>query len=137
MDFAEPIDEQGMPPPIAGVPELDGERLGASNQLTQITRAMVAIYKEQFGRGPRFAHSHYAGPDAIVCLLEGSLTPIERTLASLGEHQRLRDMRMFFQYAAEVEFRGAVERILDRRVVGFLSGIDSEADIASETFILA
>jgi uncharacterized protein YbcI len=109
----------------------------ANTHLTQITRAMVAIYKEQFGRGPRFAHSHYAGPDAIVCLLEGSLTPIERTLASLGEHQRLRDMRMFFQYAAEVEFRGAVERILDRRVVGFLSGIDSEADIASETFILA
>jgi len=82
-------------------------------QLTQVTRAMVAIYKDQFGRGPKHARSHYAGPDMIVCALEDTLTPIERTLASIGEHQRLRDIRMLFQHTAEDTFRSAVEEIME------------------------
>jgi uncharacterized protein YbcI len=81
---------------------------GQLGQLTQITRAMVAIYKEQFGRGPRHAHSHYSGPNAVVCFLEGTLTPLERKLAEEGEHQRLREIRLWFQYSAEASFRGAV-----------------------------
>src|SRR6266568_4774496 len=70
-------------------------------QLTQVTRAMVAIYKDQFGRGPTHARTHYAGPDMIVCALEDTLTPIERTLVAIGEHQRLRDIRALFQHTAE------------------------------------
>ena len=49
-------------------------------ELSQITRAIVTIYKEQFGRGPELAHSHYAGANTIICVLEGTLTPIEQTL---------------------------------------------------------
>ena len=105
-------------------------------QLTQITRAMVAIYKEQFGRGPTHARSHYAGPDIIICALEDTLTPIERTLVGLGEHQRLRDIRMLFQHTAEDTFRGAVEEITGRRVVAFTSGFDTNADVATESFVL-
>jgi uncharacterized protein YbcI len=106
------------------------------SQLTQITRAMVTIYKDQFGRGPRHAHSHYASADTIVAFLEGSLTPIERTLASLGEHQRLRDIRMLFQYAAEDSFRAAIESITGRRVIAFISGLDTNADVSTEVFVL-
>jgi uncharacterized protein YbcI len=105
-------------------------------QLTQITRAMVAIYKDQFGRGPTHARSHYAGPDIIICALEDTLTPIERTLVSIGEHQRLRDIRMLFQHTAEEQFRGAVEQITSRKVTAFTSGFDTIADVATETFVL-
>ena len=107
-----------------------------TSQLVQVSRAMIRIYKEQFGRGPERAHSHYAGPDAIVCFLEQTLTPVERTLTTIGEQQRLRDMRMLFQYAAEDEFRSAVEEITGRKVVAFVSGIDVRADVASELFTL-
>jgi uncharacterized protein YbcI len=107
-----------------------------TSQLVQVSRAMIRIYKEQFGRGPERAHSHYAGPDAIVCFLEQTLTPVERTLTTIGEQQRLRDMRMLFQYAAEGEFRGAIEQITGRKVTAFVSGIDVEADVASELFTL-
>jgi uncharacterized protein YbcI len=109
---------------------------GQLGQLTQITRAMVAIYKEQFGRGPRHAHSHYSGPNAVVCFLEGTLTPLERKLAEQGEHDRLREIRLWFQYSAEASFRGAVEVATGRKVVGFISGIDTGADISIETFVL-
>jgi uncharacterized protein YbcI len=105
-------------------------------QLTQITRAMIVIYKEQYGRGPTHAHSYYTGSDAITCLLSGTLTPVERTIASMGEHQRLRDIRTLFQYAAEDTFRAAVEATTGRSVIGFISGIDTKADVASELFLL-
>jgi uncharacterized protein YbcI len=108
----------------------------AIGELSQITRAMVSIYKDQYGRGPRNAHSHYCGADAITCILEGTLTVPERTLATLGEHQNLRATRSLFQYAGEDAFRTAVEAITGRRVIAFNSGIDTKADIASELFIL-
>jgi uncharacterized protein YbcI len=107
-----------------------------SSQLARVSRAMVRIYKEQFGRGPERVRSHWAGPDSIICFLENTLTPVERTLATMNEGQRLRDMRMLFQYAAENEFRTAIEEITGRRVTAFVSGIDTRADIASEVFVL-
>jgi len=97
---------------------------------------MVRLYKEQFGRGPTKARTHFAGPDTIVATLQDSLTPAERNLAALGENQRLRDVRMFFQYATEHEFRAAVEGITGRKVWAFVSGIDVERDVSTEIFYL-
>ncbi len=55
----------------------------------------------------------------------------------IGEQQRLRDIRMLFQHTAESAFRGAVEEITGRRVIAFTSGFDTDADVASEVFLLA
>ena len=58
-------------------------------------------------------------------------------MVKMGEHQRLRDMRMFFQYATVREFCEPIERITGRKVRSFLSGIDTEADgLSIETFVL-
>jgi uncharacterized protein YbcI len=104
--------------------------------LAELSNAMVRIYKEQFGRGPTKTRSHYAGPDIVITTLEDSLTPAERNMVAMGEHQRLRDIRMFFQHASEREFVGTVEEITGRKVRGFVSGIDTEQDISSEVFYL-
>ncbi len=104
--------------------------------MAQLSRAMVRLYKEQFGRGPTKAQSHWCGDDVIVCVLEDSLTPAERNLAKMGEHQRLRDVRMFFQHATVAEFIEPVEEITGRGVRSFISGIDTEEDVSIETFIL-
>ena len=114
----------------------DGGAAPAPNVLAQVSRAMVRIYKEQFGRGPESARSHYAGADTIVCLLTDSLSPVEVSMRQMGEAQRLRDIRMLFQYATEDRFRSAVEEITGRRVVSFISGVDVERDIACELFVL-
>src|SRR3954452_4931476 len=103
----------------------------------QISNEMVRLYKEQFGRGPTKARTNWAGPDILVTVLEDTLTPAERNLVRLGEHQRLRDLRMFFQYATVTEFCGPVERITGRKVRAFHSSIDTLADgMAIETFVL-
>ena len=103
----------------------------------EISREMVRLYKEQFGRGPTKTRTEFAGPDIVVCTLEDSFTPAERRLAEMGEHQRLRDTRLYFQHATKEEFIGSVERTLNRSVRAFNSGIDTHHDVSVEVFHLA
>jgi uncharacterized protein YbcI len=114
--------------------ETPAERCGI--QAAELSNAMVAIYKEQFGRGPTKAHTAYATKDLLVYTLENSLTPAEENLLALDEHQRVREIRMFFQHAAENEFVETVERISGRRVRGFVSGMDTHQDIATDVVYL-
>jgi uncharacterized protein YbcI len=104
--------------------------------LAEITRGMVRLYKNDFGRGPTKARSNFAGADILICTLEHTLTPAERRLAEMGELQRLRDVRLFFQYASEDQFRALVEGALERKVRAFISGIDANADVSAEIFYL-
>jgi uncharacterized protein YbcI len=97
---------------------------------------MVQLYKRVFGRGPRRARTHFAGPDTLICTLEDSFTPAERAMAEMGEHQRLRETRLMFQHAREGDFRETVERITGRRVRGFISGTDTHEDVSCEVFYL-
>jgi uncharacterized protein YbcI len=102
----------------------------------EISNEMVRLYKQLFGRGPGRARTYFAGADVVICSLEQTLTPAERTMVEMGEHQRLRETRLFFQHAREDDFREAVERITGRRVRAFLSGTDTTEDISSEVFYL-
>jgi uncharacterized protein YbcI len=104
--------------------------------LAEISRGMVRLYKEQFGRGPTRARSDFAGPDTLVCTLEDTLTPAEHRLAQMGEHQRLRDTRLYFQHATEAQFCSVIESLLKRKVRAFISGIDTDKDISAEIFYL-
>ena len=104
--------------------------------LSAISNEMVRIYKEQFGRGPTKTRTDWSGADVLVVTLEETFTPAERTLKRLGKHQELRDLRMLFQYAELEAFCTPVERLTGRKVRAFVSGIDTEADLATEMFVL-
>ena len=105
-----------------------------SSVLQDVSNSMVRLYKEVFGRGPTRARSDFAGADTLICTLEDSLTPAERNMVKMGDHQRLRDIRMYFQHATEDHFRETVEEITGRRVRAFVSGIDVEQDLSIEAF---
>jgi uncharacterized protein YbcI len=102
----------------------------------EISNEMVRLYKRVFGRGPRRALTHFAGPNTIICTLENSFTPAERAMAEMGEHQRLRETRLMFQHAREDDFRETIERITGRRVRAFISGTDTLEDVSCEVFYL-
>lgn len=104
--------------------------------MLEISNAMVRLYKETFGRGPTRARAQFAGQDTLVVVLESSLTVAERNLVAMGEHHRLREARLFFQYTLEDQFRAIVEQALGRRTVAFVSGIDAARDVAIEVFTL-
>lgn len=112
------------------------EEESRTSMLMEISNTVVRLYKELFGRGPTKARTYWTGPDAMTVILEHTLTRAEHNMVRMGEHQRLRDTRMFFQYATVQEFCEPVERITGRTVRSFVSGIDSEVDgLTAETFI--
>jgi uncharacterized protein YbcI len=102
--------------------------------LALVSNAMVALHKEQFGRGPTNARSYFAGQDTLVCVLDDVLLPAERKMADMGDHQRVRETRMAFQAAAADEFVSAVERIVQRKVRAFASATDVANNTVFENF---
>jgi uncharacterized protein YbcI len=114
----------------------DGDSDFRVSVLADISREMVRLYKEQFGRGPTRARSDFAGADLIVCTLEDTLTPAEKRMVEMGDHQRLRDLRLYFQHVSEEQFCEIIERVLGRKVRAFISGMDTGKDVAAELFYL-
>ena len=103
--------------------------------LQDVSNAMVALHKEQFGRGPTRVQSHFAGPDALLCVMDDALLPAERKMVDMGEQQRVRETRMFFQVATAAEFIETVETITGRTVRAFASASDPDRSVVMENFI--
>ena len=103
--------------------------------LQAVSNAMVALHKEQFGRGPTRAQSHFAGDDALLCVMDDALLPAERKMVDMGEQQRVRDTRMFFQVATAEQFIATVEAITGRTVRAFASATDPDRGVVMENFI--
>lgn len=112
---------------------MDGTQIGGS-LLTAVSNAMVALHKEQFGRGPTSARSGFAGPDTLVCVLQDVLLPAERKMVEMGDQNRVRESRVAFQAATAGDFVAAVEQIVLRKVQAFASGVDPDANVVFETF---
>ena len=102
--------------------------------LAAVSRALVALHKEQFGRGPRSARTEFAGEDTLVCVMEEALLPAERAMVSMGDHARVRDSRGAFQAATRTQFVGAVEEIVSREVRAFASAVDPDSNVVWEIF---
>lgn len=112
-----------------------GASIGA-NPLLVISNSMVHLYKTAFGRGPTLARARFAGADMLVVVLEDTMTLSERRLASLGQHERLRQHRLLLHDTVEDEMRSAVEAVLGRPTLALITGIDTHRDVAVETFLL-
>ena len=103
--------------------------------LNAVSNAMVALHKEQFGRGPTRARTHFAGPDGMVCVLQDALLPAERAMVEMGEAQRVRESRLWFQVATARRFIDSVEQIVGRTVFSFASATDPERSVVMEIFV--
>jgi uncharacterized protein YbcI len=104
--------------------------------LAAVSNALVSLHKEQFGRGPTTARSHFAGSDVLVCVLEDALLPAERMMVRMGDQQRVRESRTAFQAATRDQFVSAIEAIIRRRVNAFASAIDADEVVVWEIFNL-
>jgi len=107
---------------------------GGGSRLAAVSNAMVALHKEQFGRGPTRARSHFAGEDTLVCVLEGALLPAEQALVEMNQQVRVQEARLFFQMATRGKFVDAVEEIVGRKVIAFSSATDADATVVWELY---
>lgn len=101
----------------------------------EISRAVVAIYKEYIGRGSTLARTTITA-DMVVCILHDSLTTAERTLLASDGPEMVREMRRKFQDAMQIDIRKAVERATDRRTTAMLSDHITDPDVAVELVML-
>lgn len=100
-----------------------------------ISNAISRLQRDHFGRGPDSVRT-VIGYDHIICFLENSFIPLERTLIDAGETEPVRETRLAFQRAMESVFVAAVEEISGRKVRAFLSQVSLNPDIAVEVFVL-
>jgi uncharacterized protein YbcI len=103
--------------------------------LQDVSNAMVALHKDQFGRGPTRVKSHFAGADALLCVMDDALLPAESKMVDMGEQQRVRETRMFFQVATAAQFIETIETITGRTVRAFASASDPDRSVVMENFI--
>jgi uncharacterized protein YbcI len=100
-----------------------------------ISNAMTKLQRENYGRGPDSVRT-VVGYDHIICFLENTFLPVERTLIEAGEAAAVRDTRLAFQRAMQSRFVNIVEEISGRKVRAFLSQVSLNPDIAVEVFVL-
>src|SRR4051812_38622616 len=87
-----------------------------------LSNALVALMKENYGKGPTAAKS-YLNDEYVFTVLEGGLTRNEETLIEAGQQSVGRDSRLTFQQAIRRQATEAVERIPGRRVLDYPSQI--------------
>ena len=101
-----------------------------------ITREIVRLQSEYYGRGPTRART-YINDDLVVVVLEESLTRAEKTLVEHGDEEPIRQIRRSFQQRMAESFTSVVEQATGRRVRTFLSESNVDDDVSVEVFLLA
>ena len=101
----------------------------------EISNAMVGLKKEFYGKGPTGAKT-FLNDNYVFCVMEGGLTRNEETMIGRGHEDLVRNYRLRFQEAMEGPTVEAIQRITDRKVIGYHSQIVFNPERAFEIFVL-
>ncbi len=119
--------------------EAGGGERGAGDEATspqrEISRGVVAIYKDHLGRGPTKARTTITD-DVVITVLEDSLTKAERKLQESNRETMVRQIRRAYQDAMRSDIKALVEGTLNREAVCMLSDHSPNPDYAVELVIL-
>jgi uncharacterized protein YbcI len=113
----------------------DGEVHGGE-QLAAVTNGIVKLFREYYGRGPTKAKSYVLDDRILVCVLEETMTKVEKTLVENGHGDKVREVRLTFQEAMADEFMGTVTETTGRNVIAYHSQLTLDPDIGFEFFVL-
>jgi uncharacterized protein YbcI len=111
------------------------EERALGEELAAVTTGIVGLFREYYGRGAERAKSYMLDDRYLVCVLQDTMTTVERTLAPTHP-DLVRQVRLAFQEAMAESFIGVVEQALGRRVVTYHSQLTLEPDIGFEFFML-
>jgi len=104
--------------------------------LEEISRRIVQLYKESYGKGPTKARTYWHD-DVITVVVRGGFTPDERTLRDAGRGEAVLEHRVQFHEAMRIRFKREVEQLTGRVVVGVMSGVQvDEPEMAAQVFVL-
>lgn len=100
-----------------------------------VSNAIAGLHRSHYGRGPNRTRT-VMGADYVICFLEDIYTQVERTLIEAGRFDTVRETRNAFQDTMRDTFSETVEQAVGRKVIGFISQVHVDPDLAIETFIL-
>jgi uncharacterized protein YbcI len=100
-----------------------------------LANAVVRLMRQYTGRGPTQARAEITG-DLCTIVLVDMLTKAEQKLARDGQAELVLDMRRQFQLTMRDDLIAAVEGVLGRKVVAFMSDNHLDPDVAIEVFVL-
>jgi uncharacterized protein YbcI len=103
--------------------------------LAEISRSLVQLHKECYGKGPTKARTYMSG-DLVVCLLEGGFFKGEQTLRDAGRGEAVEEQRGALKDVLRHRFTTMIEELTGRQVVTFISGVDLETETSAEVFVL-
>jgi uncharacterized protein YbcI len=109
----------------------------AGEQLAAVTNGIVKLFRDYYGRGPTKAKSYMLDDRILVCVLEETMTRVEKTLVDSGHGAKVREVRLTFQEAMAHEFKQCVRETMGRDVVAYHSQLTLEPDLGFEFFVLA
>ncbi|MBA3809863.1 MAG: DUF2294 family protein [Solirubrobacterales bacterium] len=124
----------GVRAPAAGPKDSEHSESGAA--LAGVSRRIVGLLKEHYGKGPTQARTHYSG-DLVVLLLSGGYTQAEKTLIEDGRTRAVMELRAQLQEVMNDRFRQVIEEELQRGVIAFMSATHHDPDYNAEIFVLA
>ena len=104
--------------------------------MAAISRRIVGLLKEYYGKGPTKARTYQSG-ELVVVVLAGGYTQAERTLIEEGRAKTVMDVRAEFQDVMGPRFKQVISEELRRDVVAFMSAAHHDPDYNVELFILA
>jgi len=113
----------------------DVEQLTNHDPGLAIANAITRLHRSHYGRGAASART-VMGRDHVVVFLEDIYTTVERTLIEAGNFETVRKTRHDFQQAMRGPFSEAVESVLGRKVVAFMSEVHEDPPISAEIFVL-
>ena len=111
------------------------ERTEAGSQRANISRRIVGLHKEFYGKGPTKAKTYFHD-DLVVILMRGGFTRVEETLHREGHGDSVMQQRADFQNVMSERFKQVIEEETGRTVVAVMSGNHQHPDLIGEMFVL-
>jgi uncharacterized protein YbcI len=108
----------------------------ATSKSAAISNLTVRLLNQYTGRGPTKARTFF-NEDMVTVVLRDTLTKSEISLVECDQSEMVLATRRTFQDAMTDDLTAGIERILQRKVLAFLSANHIDPDIGVETFILA
>jgi len=118
-------------------PQPDNHQIAALTgvSLAAVSDLVVGVYADCLGRGPTKARSYNDG-DIVVCLLEDTMTKLERHLRKEGRGEILLGLRVALEKKMQEALGAGMEALAGREVLAVVSGRQLNPDIASEVFVM-
>jgi len=111
------------------------ERPPRGSTASAISNSVVRLVREYTGRGPTKARTEIS-QDVVTVMLADTLTKAERSLAADGKANLVLNQRQEFQNTMREDLIAAVEMILERKVIAFMSDNHIDPDLVAEVFVL-